>query len=95
MQNVIVVLKPESSNVLEDVLRAATQGQEFPSGVTKISNEVWLIDIHKSLPFFASLFHAAHTRPGDVLVFAVEELLYVPKGLENLDQKGWTWLQNL
>jgi len=81
MEKVIVIIKPSQLDVLQDILRAATKNQKDSEGIQQISSTTFLIDIHKSLPFFSSLVHNVNIRTADLLVVSVEDTIYATQGI--------------
>ena len=82
MKDVIVIIDPKTPTDLQNILKDATEGQQIPLEVKAISDRAWLIDLHKSIAFFSGLLHSANTRSIDAFVFAVEDVIHVPKGLK-------------
>lgn len=86
MKQVIVIINPTNDNDLHNVMKFATDSQPIPSEVLKISETIFLIDVHKSLPFFSGLVYNAHRQKVPCFVFVVEDTLLLPKGLDFSDQ---------
>ncbi|MBU1706118.1 hypothetical protein KKG19_05345 [Patescibacteria group bacterium] len=82
MKQIIIIMSPSNKTDLQNVIKDATDNQPIPSDVLQISDTAFLIDIHKSLPFFSGLVHNAHIRHVPCSVFAVEDTLLLPKGLK-------------
>lgn len=83
MKNVIVIINPKSGTDLTNVINDATNSQQVPSDVKKVSDRAWLIDPHTSFAFLSGLVHSAQTRHLDAFVFEVDDTLYVPKDWQN------------
>ena len=80
MKQVVVIIEPPTDTDLVNVLKAATNNQKIPIEILRIGDTAFLIDIHKSLAFFSGLVHSVHIRNIPYFVFAVEDILHVPKG---------------
>ena len=87
MKQVIVIINPTTPVDLPDMMKASTNGQPIPEGVLKISETTFLIDIHKSLPFFSGLVYNAHVRNVPCFVFAVEDTLLLPNWGQDNQEK--------
>ena len=86
MKNVIVITDPRAERDLKKMLSTAMQDQQVASGVKKISDGSWLIDIHMSLAFFSALVHGANLEEMKVFVFSVDDIIHVPKDWKTEDQ---------
>jgi hypothetical protein len=82
MKNLIVVGKSKTSADFSNVWRDATENVPNPSGVTEISNGVWLIDASKSFAILAAIVSSAGTRGLDVFAFEVDQKLIAPEGFD-------------
>ncbi len=78
MKNVVVIIDPKMPTDLQNIVKDATEGGEFPSEVKTISDRAWLIDLHKSLTFFCGLLQGANMRKVRAFVFGVEDIIHVP-----------------
>jgi hypothetical protein len=86
MQHVIVITEPHAEENLKNILSLSMQDQLVASGVKKISDGSWLIDIHTSLAFFSALVHGATVEHMNVFVFSVDDIIHVPKDWKTEDQ---------
>ena len=77
-QIIIIFERPADEKEWFEILEAAKHNQPIPSDVLPISNNAFLIDIHKCLPFFASLVHKAQVKNVPYYVFDVEDIIHAP-----------------
>jgi hypothetical protein len=73
MKKLLVIADlPNPANVYK-LLDLAIGRPTLPKDVLRLADNSWLIDVHKSLPFFASLVHTAQQQNVPLVVLPTDD----------------------
>ena len=78
MKNLLVIADIGSSTVdTYNFLNRAIGTEKLPEGVLRLAANSWLIDVRKSLPFFASLVNTAQKEGVPLVVLPTDDEVIV------------------
>jgi len=74
MEKLLVVVDSRAEEKLKTVIRTTIQDSAIAEGVKKLSDGVYAINVHTSLPLVASLLYGAQLEKLDIHIFEVSEI---------------------